>query len=156
MKLSTLVLSNNTCLNCHNKTILYIDSDKDSYTIISKILAPYNLKVIHATKGTKAIDVFIKDPSVIAILTELELEGTNGFQIIEQVRKINAEIPVFMLTTLNQYENILECLNSGFTDIIIKPIDFYLFIITLLSYLKSSRHINKQDIDKQCIFNRIL
>lgn len=67
------------------------------------------------------------DPHLI--ITDRNLPGTNGNELIKSIRKIDAKIPIIMISGSNTSENIVDALKLGADDFISKP--FHPDVLTL-------------------------
>jgi two-component system OmpR family response regulator len=59
-----------------------------------------------------------------AIVLDVLLPGTNGFEICSQLRERDPWVPVLMLTALDEVADRIRGLDSGADDYLVKPFDF--------------------------------
>lgn len=58
------------------------------------------------------------------IISDVILPGMNGFEFCREVRQINPDIPILMLTALGTTDDKLEGFDAGADDYMVKPFDF--------------------------------
>ena len=54
---------------------------------------------------------------------DYKMPGMNGSQVLEEVKKINPEIDVIMMTAYGTIETAVEAMKAGAIDYVTKPID---------------------------------
>ncbi len=77
------------------------------------------------------------------IVLDIELPDTNGFEICKKLKANSdlAEIPVIMLTSLDQAENALSGLTAGALDYIPKDTFAEMVLIGTIKQMKKKRHL---------------
>ena len=102
-------------------TILYIEDDKLSKEITSKVLQNFCSKLILAEDG---LDGFMKFQlnSIDLIITDLAMPKMNGTEFIKMIRDINQEVPIVILSAYINNELLQESINYGVQGYIQKPI----------------------------------
>lgn len=72
------------------------------------------------------------------IVLDINLPGTNGYELCKLIRSSNPEIPVIMLTALNSLEEKIEGYDAGADDYIIKPFEFTELLMKIRVLLRRS------------------
>lgn len=75
---------------------LYAEDDALTRLFVSKILDKLGT-VSPAKNGLEAFELFQKEKFDI-LVTDLSMPGMDGFQLIQQVRNINSDIPIVVTT----------------------------------------------------------
>jgi two-component system, OmpR family, copper resistance phosphate regulon response regulator CusR len=70
------------------------------------------------------------------IITDIMLPKLDGRQLCKEIRKVNAEIPILMLTALGSTDEIVKGFDCGADDYLIKPFVFQELIARVKSLLK--------------------
>ena len=68
----------------------------------------------------------IKDPSLILILSDINMPGMSGLEMLPKVRAERPDVPVIMITAYGDPDTKRKALESGATGLLTKPIDFTL------------------------------
>jgi CheY-like chemotaxis protein len=64
--------------------------------------------------------------SLILILSDINMPGMTGLEMLPRVREIRPEVPVIMITAYGDADTRRKALESGATGLLTKPIDFSL------------------------------
>ena len=70
------------------------------------------------------------------VILDINLPGLNGYELCRQIRQIDPNIPVMMLTAINTVEDKIEGFDVGADDYIIKPFDFRELLVRVKALLK--------------------
>ena len=92
-------------------------------SVIVRGLSDANMEVSVAVDGQTGLEMAINHHFDLIIL-DIMLPGMNGIQVCKAIRKLNASVPILMLTALATTENIVTGLDSGADDYMVKPFKF--------------------------------
>jgi CheY-like chemotaxis protein len=70
--------------------------------------------------------VEIREPSLILILSDINMPGMSGLEMLPQVRARRPDVPVIMITAYGDAETRKKALEYGAEGLLTKPIDFTL------------------------------
>ncbi len=68
----------------------------------------------------------VKDPSLILILSDINMPGMSGLEMLPMVRAERPDVPVIMITAYGDAETRRKAIERGAMDLLTKPIDFAL------------------------------
>jgi CheY-like chemotaxis protein len=102
--------------------ILVVEDDKINLKYISILLNNELIEVLYAMDGITAVETFRSHPDIKVVLMDLIIPGQDGFKATEQIKEINAEVPVFALTALAFNEHREKAHQSGCDEFLIKPL----------------------------------
>ena len=68
----------------------------------------------------------ITDPSLILILSDINMPGMSGLEMLPQVRAKRPDVPVIMITAYGDAETKKKAIERGAEGLLTKPIDFSL------------------------------
>jgi CheY-like chemotaxis protein len=66
------------------------------------------------------------EQSLILILSDINMPGMTGLEMLPKVREIRPDVPVIMITAYGDPETKRKAIESGATGLLTKPIDFTL------------------------------
>jgi len=64
------------------------------------------------------------EQSLILILSDINMPGMTGLEMLPKVKEIRPDVPVIMITAYGDAETKRKALASGATGLLTKPIDF--------------------------------
>jgi DNA-binding response OmpR family regulator len=73
-----------------------------------------------------------------AIILDLNLPVTNGFEVCKAIRATNPKVPIIMLTALGSLHNKETGFEAGADDYLVKPFEFKELLLRLKALLKRS------------------
>ncbi|WFU19191.1 response regulator [Bradyrhizobium sp. CB3481] len=62
--------------------------------------------------------------SLILILSDINMPGMTGLEMLPKVKQMRPEVPVIMITAYGDADTKRKALENGATDLLTKPIDF--------------------------------
>jgi len=105
----------------NRRRILVVDDEPDTITLLKHIFISAGFNVAGALSGKEAIKK-INDINPSIIILDLLMPEMDGKQTLDAIRKVN-DIPVIVLSAVNQKEEIVNLLQNGVDDYITKPFD---------------------------------
>jgi CheY-like chemotaxis protein len=66
------------------------------------------------------------DESLVLILSDVNMPGMSGLELLPKVKTVRPEVPVIMITAYGDAETKREALERGAEALLTKPIDFVL------------------------------
>ncbi|MDP9151378.1 MAG: response regulator transcription factor [Myxococcota bacterium] len=102
------------------KTILVVDDEPHIVLGLRDALEFEGFRVISSGKGKEAI-ALARSESPDAIILDLMLPDVNGYAVCEELRRINALVPIVMLTARSQETDKVRGLDAGADDYVTKP-----------------------------------
>jgi DNA-binding NtrC family response regulator len=103
-------------------TILLVDDDERLLRAAGKILAAENYAVLSANSGREALAALEAHPVGLA-LCDLRLPDIDGITLLQQMRRLRADMEVVMVTGHGSVERAVEAMRLGAYDFIEKPLD---------------------------------
>ncbi|AGK52014.1 response regulator [Bacillus sp. 1NLA3E] len=104
-----------------NKTVLIIDDSTFMRNMLKNVLSESNYLVIsEASNGNDAISLYQEfNPDIV--LLDITLPDINGIDVLKKLIKINSEAKIVMCSSMGQSFVIIEALELGAKDFIVKP-----------------------------------
>jgi DNA-binding response OmpR family regulator len=102
------------------KTILIVDDEPNIVLGLRDALEFEGFRVIAAAKGQEAVSL-ARAEAPDAVVLDLMLPDVNGYAVCEQLRKVNAHVPIVMLTARSQETDKIRGLDAGADDYVTKP-----------------------------------
>ena len=117
------------------KTILVVEDDEISLEFLKELLEPYNVGMLFADNGKKALDVCRENPDIALVLMDVQLPVMNGRESMKEIKKINPDTPVVAQTAFAMSGDKERYLREGFDAYISKPINVRELIAIIEKFL---------------------
>lgn len=102
------------------ETILVVDDDPYIREALEDRLASLGYKILLAADGNHALEVFERDSPQLVLL-DIELPGIKGIDVLNEIRRREADVPVIMITAYGSIDLAVEAMRRGAYDFIPKP-----------------------------------
>jgi putative two-component system response regulator len=122
-------------------TILIVDDEYSGRETLESILEGEGYNLVMAENGPQAIaKAKLVLPDVI--LLDVMMPGMTGFEVCEKIRNdpLVAEIPIIILTALDDRDSLLTGLKAGADDFISKPFDRFELRARLIGITRLNRY----------------
>ena len=101
--------------------LLIIDDEEGIRKVLTLSLASDGYDVLAAATGEEGIEVFKKEsPSII--LTDIKMPGMDGIEVLKQIKELNTDAEVIMITGHGDMDSAIESLKLDASDFLNKPI----------------------------------
>jgi two-component system chemotaxis response regulator CheY len=75
---------------------------------------------VEVSNGTEAVDVFIPG-NFDLVLTDWNMPGKSGLEVTQEIRARDPKVPIIMVTTEAEKGRVLQAIQCGISDYLIKP-----------------------------------
>jgi CheY-like chemotaxis protein len=119
-----------------SKTILLVDDEEDVRGLVELMLLKEDFQLLAARAGNEALRIVQEEP-VDLILLDLMMPGMSGQDLLKILKKMPStrDIPVVVLTALENKETMKECLELGAAGYVQKPFAKKILVRTLKNVL---------------------
>lgn len=119
-------------------TVLVVDDDECLLTTLQRLLGKWGYRVVTTNSGSEAIQS-LETGLFDMILTDLEMPGVTGIDLLKRVQRMNPTIPTVMMTGSQEIEQAEEALKEGAFDYLLKPFSFGQLRVIMMRVLKYRR-----------------
>lgn len=106
-----------------DKIILIGEDEMVNLKLLEMILQKTKATIIHGSTGVEVLELFKTNPSISLILMDIKMPEMDGIEATEEIRKLNARIPIIAQTAYALEEEKLRCMEAGFDGYVTKPIN---------------------------------
>lgn len=101
--------------------VLVADASNTMRKIIVRSLAAAGVaSATEAANGAEAIKKF-KAGAFDLVLTDWDMPGKSGLDVVNSIRRLNAEVPIIMVTDRAEKSRVIRAIEAGVTDYLVKP-----------------------------------
>ena len=101
-------------------TILLVDDEEDILGVLREYFEEKGYRVLTASTGEEGIEIARREPLDMA-LVDLRLPGANGTQVVEEIRRMDADLPVVIITAYPSFESAVKAIRARVYDYVVKP-----------------------------------
>jgi DNA-binding response OmpR family regulator len=117
--------------------ILYVEDEVFLAKIVTETLQSRGFEVVHEGDGGKAMEKFSESHPDICLL-DVMLPNKDGFDIADEIREKNPDIPIIFLTAKSGVNDVVNGFKIGGNDYIRKPFSVEELIVRIENVLKGS------------------
>lgn len=103
-------------------SVLYVEDSKTLQKQVGMFLSKIFSKLYQAYDGSDGLKEYITHKPDI-VITDLTMPKKNGLELIVEMKNINPEVKVIVISAHNDDETLLNVIDLGIIDFILKPID---------------------------------
>lgn len=117
---------------------------ESNYEVKDFALATEALAYVQAQKNTNQLDVIVSD---------IQMPEMDGFEFIDQVRRVEPDVPVVLVTAFGSIESAIEATRKGAFDYLVKPFKLTEFAVRVeralaLRNLRRENQVLRQEMRK--------
>jgi two-component system response regulator HydG len=101
-------------------SILIVDDSIEMLEVLRRHLTKMGFTVFQATHVSDAIEI-LKKSSVDLLITDLQMPGIHGMQLVQYANEHFPSIPILVVTGYPSVSGAIEAIQSGVVDYLVKP-----------------------------------
>ena len=105
-----------------SEKILWVDDEIDLLKSHSLFLEKRGYKVVPCNNGQDALNL-IRSSFFDVVLLDENMPGINGLETLNEIKSINPNVPVIMITKNEEEQIMEEALGGKISDYLIKPVN---------------------------------
>lgn len=106
----------------NDKRVLLAEDELVSATYLKDSLSALGYKVTLASDGKQALDFYFENTFPV-VITDYEMPGLNGAELIQELKTEDIEPVIFMLTSHIDPKLIVNVMKLGIYDYLVKPLE---------------------------------
>ncbi|MFG0255878.1 MAG: response regulator [Rhodopirellula sp. JB053] len=80
-------------------------------------------ETVEAADGAIALELFEKENNFDLVLTDWNMPNMNGLDLVKAIRATGSKVPIMMITTEAEKARVVEAIQAGINDYLVKPFD---------------------------------
>jgi PleD family two-component response regulator len=107
-----------------SQSVLIVDDDASAISALEALLIPLHHRILVARNGEEAMQI-ARSAQPDMMLLDVMMPAMNGFEVCKAIRKDPdiQDLPIVMITALQDRDSRIEGLRVGADDFLSKPID---------------------------------
>jgi len=116
------------------ETLLVVDDNAENRDMLGRRLERAGYIVVVAENGPEALRI-IEEKTISVVLLDIMMPGMSGIEVLKILRSTHSplQLPVVMVSSLSESDQVVEALNLGANDYITKPVDLPVAIARIKS-----------------------
>jgi two-component system response regulator HydG len=110
--------------------VLVVDDEAAARVALKSLLEMQGYAVDQAQDGAAALDRLVELPPDV-IVTDLDMPGMSGMQLLAELRARGQDVPVVVVTSAAELRSAVDAMRAGATDYIAKPVDFDALLLAI-------------------------
>ncbi|MBW2122919.1 MAG: sigma-54-dependent Fis family transcriptional regulator [Deltaproteobacteria bacterium] len=102
--------------------LLIVEDEKAQREMLEGFLLNQGFPVLSVDEGRAAVEAVRREP-VDLVFLDFKMPGMDGLETLRELRRINPELAVVMMTAYGTIETAVESMKAGAADYLTKPID---------------------------------
>jgi len=125
-------------------TVLVVDDNQENLELLQAYLEDMDCRTVPARDGLEALEI-IANSAPDLILLDVMMPKMSGFEVCKRIKNDpkTTDIPVIMVTALNEFGDIEHGIDSGTDDFISKPVN-KLELLTRVKTMLKLKHLSDQ------------
>ncbi len=121
-------------------SLLVVDDSELNRDMLTRYLKRQGHAVMTADNGRKAIDL-LKEHAFDLIVLDIMMPEMNGVQVLEYLKAHDAwsDIPVIVISALDEMDSVVQCIQLGAEDYLLKPFNQVLLNARIQTCLEKKR-----------------
>lgn len=147
-------------MNLHDphrlRTVLIVDDLEANRVLLERSLASAGYRTVSAECGARALSVLTTDV-VDLVLLDWMMPGLSGLDTLRAIRQNHSSdaLPVIMCTAVGEDHNVVEAIESGANDYVVKPISLPILRARMASHLNRSATIAAIEHEREASVKRM-
>lgn len=127
--------------------VLIVDDKEMMRDSVGAMLTRAGSDVLVADSGKAALNLLLeRNPDVV--LTDLQMPGMGGVELLREIRKSDEEIPVIVMTAFGTVQSAVEAMKEGAFDYVTKPLDPDQLVMTVKRALERAALVRENEVLK--------
>ncbi len=122
--------------------VLVVDDNQENLELLQAYLEDMDCQTIPASDGLQAMEI-VADSAPDLILLDVMMPKMSGFEVCKRIKNDpkTSDIPIIMVTALNEFGDIEHGIDSGTDDFISKPVN-KLELLTRVKTMLKLKHLS--------------
>jgi len=134
--------------------VVVVDDQRDSCELLAALFEQCGAHVVQCANAPAALSTLLSS-SVQLLVADIAMPDVDGYDLIRQVRQIDARLPAVAVTAYAYPQDRLKALAAGFTAYCAKPIDATHFLRVVRNVMLSSELSAPTAVERPAPFDSI-
>jgi diguanylate cyclase (GGDEF)-like protein len=125
--------------------VLVVDDSLTARNQVCQLLRRRNFKVYGVPDGTKALEALEAHPNIKMVITDQEMPGMDGIQLVQKIRKVHtkSELVIIGISGANKSYQSARFIKNGADDFLRKPFCPEEFYCRIMQNVERQQHLEE-------------
>lgn len=125
------------------RTVLIVDDLEANRVLLERSLASTGYRTLCADDGASALAILRGGEAVDIVLLDWMMPGLSGLETLRAIRQSYSQdrLPVIMCTAVGEDDNVVDAIESGANDYVVKPISLPVLRARMATHMNRSHTI---------------
>jgi len=125
--------------------VVIVDDEPAIRALLASHLAQLPLDCRPAKDAAEALALAAEEPRPSLVLSDIEMPGLSGVELLERLKALDQTIQVVMVTGIQQMDTVRQCVRAGAYDYITKPFEADDLLATVERAVERARLIRQNE-----------
>jgi response regulator RpfG family c-di-GMP phosphodiesterase len=137
-----------------NENILIVDDELLVRELLTTALTHEGFTCHQAANVDSAFDA-MKEQEMDLVISDIMMPGRSGVELLRELKQIDGDIAVLMITGLTDTNTAMECIRLGADDYIAKPFSVTRVILTVRNLIERRNLALEKKIHQSCLESKV-
>src|SRR5277367_1786087 len=123
-------------MKAEKASVLIVEDEPKMRRVLELQLAEEGFHARTAADAETGLQLLGKEPFDV-IVTDFKLPGMSGLEFLHAVKRVNAELPVIIMTAYGTVESAVDAMKAGASDYVLKPFSLAELVLIIRKELAS-------------------
>jgi two-component system NtrC family response regulator len=134
-------------------SILVVDDEPNYLIVLSELLRDEGFEVFTAASGKEGM-AQVTSVDLDLVLTDMQMPGMDGLQLLDEIKKIDENLPVIMITAFAEVEKAVAAMQAGAFNYLSKPFSNDELLVNInkaihhYSLLRENKRLRKEMLER--------
>jgi signal transduction histidine kinase len=117
--------------------VLLVDDNRVNRRVLETKLSGHGYNITSAKNGREALDFLMEEEAFDIVLLDVMMPEMDGMEVLRHLREKTAaiELPVIMVTSKSDSDDLVDAFRAGANDYVTKPIDYGVLFVRMETHL---------------------
>jgi len=138
------------------KPILLVDDEEHFLLSAELTISSNGIKNVETCNDSRNVLKLLSNKDYSVVVLDINMPHISGAELLPQIVKKHPQIPVIVLTAVNNVENAVQSMKDGAFDYVVKPVDDTRLLATIKRGLEFTQIRNENELLKQSLLKEKL
>jgi DNA-binding NtrC family response regulator len=123
-------------MRAEKASVLIVEDEPKMRRLLELQLAEEGFQARIAADAETGLQMLGKEPFDV-VVTDLKLPGMSGLEFLQAVKRVNADLPVVLMTAFGTVESAVDAMKAGASDYVLKPFSLAELVLVIRKELAS-------------------